>query len=73
MNKEEACSCFLWFVLRFPVLSESQGINYCDFYSPPFHMHPFSEVKCKSLIWLISQRNLISEDLGKAADEDVSF
>lgn len=43
------------------------------FLFPPFHMHPFSEVKCKSLIWLISQHNLISEDLGKAADEDVSF
>lgn len=72
MNKEKACSCFLG--LFYDSLScwrVKESIIAIP--STPFYIHTLSEVKCKSLIWLVFQHNLISEDLGKAADEDVFF
>lgn len=71
MNKENACSSFLG--LFYNSLScKKVKESIMTIFFPPHP--PSSEVKCKSLIWLISQHNLISEDLGgKAADEDVLF
>lgn len=40
---------------------------------PPPQPSFLCEIKSKSLIYLISRHNLISKDLGKAADENVLF
>lgn len=65
MNKENACSFFLG--LFYNSLSCKQVKESFFFFLSYF----LCEIKCKSLICLITRHNLISEDLGKATDEDV--
>lgn len=69
MNKENACSSSLGLFYNSLSCKEvKESINI--FFSYPLF---FVQIKCKSLMCLISRRNLISEDLGKAVDENVSF
>lgn len=68
MNKENTCSSFL--SLFYNSLSCKKVKESIIFFLTLFFL---CEIKCKSLIYLISRHNLISKDLGKAADENVLF
>lgn len=68
MNKDNTCSSSL--SLFYNSLSCKRVKESIIFFSTsPF----LCEIKYKSLIYLISRHNLISKDLGKAADENVLF
>lgn len=67
MNKEITCSSSL--SLFYNSLSCKKVKESIIFFSSSF----LCEIKWKSLIYLISRHNLISKDLGKAADENVLF
>lgn len=66
MNKENTCSRFLGLSYESPSCRRVKE-SISEISPTHFHIHTLSDVKCKSLIWMILQHNLISEDLGKAA------